>query len=59
MESADWDSAVQTGFARLNSYVQGKNETGARGIYLVIVCVLVESPGLLLSFSFLKKYPLE
>uniref|UniRef100_A0A9L0R2T6 Heme binding protein 2 n=1 Tax=Equus caballus TaxID=9796 RepID=A0A9L0R2T6_HORSE len=27
VESADWDSAVQTGFARLNSYVQGKNET--------------------------------
>lgn len=26
VESMDWDSAVQTGFTRLHSYVQGKNE---------------------------------
>lgn len=26
VESTDWDSAVQTGFARLNSYIEGKNE---------------------------------
>ncbi|XP_047626055.1 heme-binding protein 2 [Phacochoerus africanus] len=26
VESADWDSAIQTGFTRLNSYIQGKNE---------------------------------
>ncbi|XP_059556452.1 heme-binding protein 2 isoform X3 [Myotis daubentonii] len=26
VESRDWDSAVQTGFTRLTSYVQGKNE---------------------------------
>ncbi|KAI5193938.1 Heme-Binding Protein 2 [Manis pentadactyla] len=26
VESMDWDSAIQTGFTRLNSYIQGKNE---------------------------------
>lgn len=26
VESMDWDSAIQTGFTRLTSYVQGKNE---------------------------------
>uniref|UniRef100_A0A8D1FQF6 Heme-binding protein 2 n=1 Tax=Sus scrofa TaxID=9823 RepID=A0A8D1FQF6_PIG len=26
VESTDWDSAIQTGFTRLNSYIQGKNE---------------------------------
>ncbi|CAK6446635.1 unnamed protein product [Pipistrellus nathusii] len=26
VESRDWDSAIQTGFTRLTSYVQGKNE---------------------------------
>lgn len=26
IESMDWDSAIQTGFARLNSYIEGKNE---------------------------------
>lgn len=26
VESMDWDSAVQTGFTKLNSYIQGKNE---------------------------------
>ncbi|KAG8510852.1 Heme-binding protein 2, partial [Galemys pyrenaicus] len=26
VESMDWDSAIQTGFARLNDYIQGKNE---------------------------------
>ncbi|XP_054424929.1 heme-binding protein 2 [Pteronotus mesoamericanus] len=26
IESMDWDSAIQTGFTRLNSYIQGKNE---------------------------------
>lgn len=24
----DWDSAIQTGFTRLNSYIEGKNEKG-------------------------------
>lgn len=28
VESMDWDSAIQTGFARLNSYLEGKNEKG-------------------------------
>ncbi|XP_005659235.2 heme-binding protein 2 isoform X1 [Sus scrofa] len=28
VESTDWDSAIQTGFTRLNSYIQGKNEKG-------------------------------
>ncbi|XP_042841292.1 heme-binding protein 2 [Panthera tigris] len=26
VESMDWDSAIQTGFTKLNSYIQGKNE---------------------------------
>nr|KAF6505437.1 heme binding protein 2 [Rousettus aegyptiacus] len=26
VESMDWDSAIQTGFTRLNSYIEGKNE---------------------------------
>ncbi|XP_024595188.1 heme-binding protein 2 [Neophocaena asiaeorientalis asiaeorientalis] len=26
VESMDWDSAMQTGFTRLNGYIQGKNE---------------------------------
>ncbi|KAB0399987.1 hypothetical protein E2I00_018851, partial [Balaenoptera physalus] len=26
VESTDWDSAMQTGFTRLNSYIQGRNE---------------------------------
>ncbi|XP_036271070.1 heme-binding protein 2 isoform X4 [Pipistrellus kuhlii] len=26
VESRDWDSAIQTGFTRLTSYIQGKNE---------------------------------
>ncbi|XP_015357159.1 heme-binding protein 2 [Marmota monax] len=26
VESKDWDSAIQTGFTKLNSYIQGKNE---------------------------------
>ncbi|KAM9234868.1 heme-binding protein 2 isoform 2-T2 [Dugong dugon] len=26
MESMDWDSALQTGFTKLNSYFEGKNE---------------------------------
>ncbi|XP_066103968.1 heme-binding protein 2 [Saccopteryx bilineata] len=26
VESMDWDSAIQTGFTRLNSYIQGKND---------------------------------
>ncbi|EHB00640.1 Heme-binding protein 2, partial [Heterocephalus glaber] len=30
VESMDWDSAVQTGFTKLNSYIQGKNEKGMK-----------------------------
>nr|XP_013003471.1 heme-binding protein 2 [Cavia porcellus] len=30
VESMDWDSAVQTGFSKLNSYIQGKNEKGVK-----------------------------
>ncbi|KAM6185968.1 heme-binding protein 2 [Rhynchocyon petersi] len=26
VESMDWDSAIQTGFAKLSSYIEGKNE---------------------------------
>ncbi|XP_035317517.1 heme-binding protein 2 isoform X2 [Cricetulus griseus] len=26
VESMDWDSAIQTGFTKLNDYIQGKNE---------------------------------
>ncbi|XP_059129036.1 heme-binding protein 2 [Peromyscus eremicus] len=26
VESMDWDSAIQTGFSKLNGYIQGKNE---------------------------------
>lgn len=26
VESLDWDSAIQTGFTKLNGYIQGKNE---------------------------------
>ncbi|KAL1770375.1 heme-binding protein 2 [Sigmodon hispidus] len=26
VESMDWDSAIQTGFTKLNGYIQGKNE---------------------------------
>lgn len=45
----DWDSAIQTGFTKLNGYIQGKNEKGEDSLpYNYIYCGRV--PWLILVF---------
>uniref|UniRef100_A0A452VH73 Heme-binding protein 2 n=1 Tax=Ursus maritimus TaxID=29073 RepID=A0A452VH73_URSMA len=44
VESMDWDSAIQTGFTKLNGYIQGKNEKEMKIKMTAPVTSLVE-PG--------------
>ncbi|CAH6778100.1 Hebp2 [Phodopus roborovskii] len=44
VESMDWDSAIQTGFTKLNDYIQGKNEKEMRMTLTAPVTSYVE-PG--------------
>nr|XP_055180701.1 heme-binding protein 2 isoform X2 [Nyctereutes procyonoides] len=44
VESLDWDAAIQTGYAKLNSYMKGKNEKEMKIKMTAPVTSLVE-PG--------------
>lgn len=50
----DWDSAVQTGFTKLSSYIEGNNERGKAVFLLIQVAVPTSSqPG----FGLVKEIP--